>query len=181
MIDKVQRIRKEVQRLQNELIQEKKNGFGSDVDDACILELQNVLTFIDSLQEEPISEDLEEEAIKYAKEEYNHKNHATLPDRCRGCYTPLTYAFKAGAKWQKEHLLKSADGDDLPEIDREVIALLDNGKVVYAHRPSAYWDGKNIDTDKVTRYYPKTYGKGGWNGPDVKYWLDVKLPKEIEL
>ena len=53
MTDKVQKIREEVERLQNELIQEKKNGFGSDVDDACILELQNVLTYIDSLQEEP--------------------------------------------------------------------------------------------------------------------------------
>jgi len=85
------------------------------------------------------------------------------------------------AKWQKSNLWKPADGDDLPIIDREVIALLDNGKVVFAHRPPEYWDGKNIDTDKVTRYYPKTYDKGGWNIPDVKFWLDVELPKEIEL
>ena len=49
------KIRAEVERLQKELIQEKKKGFGSDADDACILELQNVLTYIDSLQEEPIS------------------------------------------------------------------------------------------------------------------------------
>jgi hypothetical protein len=76
---------------------------------------------------------------------------------------------------------KDAQGDDLPEIDREVIALLDNGKVVFAHRPPEYWDGKNIITGKVTRNYPKTYDKGGWNIPDVKFWLDVELPKEIEL
>ena len=76
---------------------------------------------------------------------------------------------------------KDAQGDDLPEIDREVIALLDNGKVVFAHRPPEYWDGKNIITGKVTRNYPKTYDKGGWNQPNVKWWLDVKLPKEIEL
>ena len=54
MTDKVQKIREEVERLQNELIQEKEKGFGSDIDDACILELQNVLTYIDSLQEESI-------------------------------------------------------------------------------------------------------------------------------
>ena len=72
---------------------------------------------------------------------------------------------------------KPADGDDLPEYDREVIALLDNGKVVFAHRPPEFWDGKNIDTGKVTRYYPKTYDKGGWNIPNAKYWLDVDLPK----
>ena len=79
-----------------------------------------------------------------------------------------------------DSLWKHADGNDLPEIDREVIALLDNGKVVFAHRPPEYWDGKNIVTGKVTRNYPKTYGKGGWNIPDVKFWLDVELPKEIE-
>ena len=78
-------------------------------------------------------------------------------------------------------LWKHADGDDLPEIDREVIALLDNGKVVFAHRPAEYWDGKNIATGKVTRYYPKTYDKGGWNIPNVKYWLDCSMPKQIEL
>lgn len=80
-----------------------------------------------------------------------------------------------------DSLWKPADGDDLPEIDREVIALLDNGKVVFAHRPPEYWDGKNIITGKVTRNYPKTYDKGGWNIPNVKYWLDIELPKEIEL
>ena len=79
-----------------------------------------------------------------------------------------------------KELWKSAEGPDLPIFDREVIALLDNGKVVFAHRPPEYWDGKDIDTGKVTRYYPKTYDKGGWNIPDVKFWLDVKLPKEIE-
>lgn len=72
---------------------------------------------------------------------------------------------------------KDAQGDDLPEIDREVIALLDNGKVVFAHRPPEFWDGKDIVTGKVTRNYPKTYDKGGWNIPNVKWWLDVyKLP-----
>ena len=74
---------------------------------------------------------------------------------------------------------KPADGDDLPEFDREVVAILDNGKVVFAHRPPEYWDGKNIDTGKVTRYYPKTYDKGGWNIPNVKYWLDCLMPKGL--
>ena len=79
-----------------------------------------------------------------------------------------------------ESAWKSADGDDLPEIDREVIALLDNGKVVFAHRPTEYWDGKNIITNEVTRYEPKRYDKGGWNQPNVKWWLDLDLPKMEE-
>ena len=115
--------------------------------------------------------------------------------------------FRRGAKWADEHpvdyggkamlhvlnkgveqgkkeilnnLWKPADGDDLPEIDREVIALLEDGKVVFAHRPPEYWDGKNIITNEVTRYEPKRYDKGGWNQPDVKWWLDLDLPKMEE-
>ncbi len=97
--------------------------------------------------------------------------------------------FIMGAKWQKEHLWKPADGDDLPEIDREVIVLtqhypLEGSEyaVYFAHRPNPDgWDGKSLTTGEVEHYIPKTYDKGGWNIPDVKYWLDVELPKEIEL
>lgn len=55
---------------------------------------------------EPVSEELEEAASRYSKEEYSRKNQATLPDRCRGCYAPLMYAFKAGAQWQKQQIVK---------------------------------------------------------------------------
>ena len=132
---------------------------------------KKILPYIDSLQEEPVSEELEEAAFDYAEAcKYDGGEKLLCVEH-----------FKAGAKWHKEHLWKPADGDDLPEIDREVIALLDNGKVVFAHRPPEYWDGKDIVTGKVTRNYPKTYDKGGWNIPNVKYWLDIELPKEIEL
>jgi hypothetical protein len=101
-------------------------------------------------------------------------------------------AFKAGANWQKTNLWKPADDDDLPEIDREVVAFQEAFptdvdvpsllKVVIAHRPNPKgYDGKSIATGKVEHYTPKTYDKGGWNIPDVKCWLDVELPKEIEL
>ena len=80
----------------------------------------------------------------------------------------------------RQNLWHPADGDDLPEIDREVIVLLSNNKVCFAHRPQEYWDGKNIATEEITRYYPKRYDKGGWNIPDVKWWLDLDLPKMEE-
>ena len=89
-------------------------------------------------------------------------------------------SFISGAEWVLNNLWKDAQGDDLPEIDREVIALLSNGKVVYAHRPQEYWDGKNIATGEVTRHYPKRHDKGGWNISDVKWWLDLELPKMEE-
>ena len=47
------------------------------------------------------SDDLEEAASRYAKEEYSSKNPATLPNRCIGCYAPIIYAFRNGAKWKE--------------------------------------------------------------------------------
>ena len=110
----------------------------------------DILRYIDSLQEELVSEDLEKAAEEWDESLYRSD------------------AFKAGSKWQKEHLWKSANGDDLPEIDREVIALLNNGKVVFAHRPNPKgFDGKSFTTGEVEHYTPKTYDKGGWNIPDI--------------
>ena len=137
--------------------------------------LEGIVDFIDSLQEDPVSEELEDFAKKQADEFAEREYEGGSYDRVclsKGYY----WGCKAGAKWKAENLWKPADGDCLPEIDREVIAILDNGKVVFAHRPPEFWDGKNIDTGKVTRYYPKTYGKGGWNIPNIKWWLDYPLP-----
>lgn len=184
--------------------------------------IEAITMAINALQEEHVSEDLEEAASRYAALQAGMKDAMTSEYYEEYPYSPNDIkAFKAGAewqktkdesttedlgeyiselskqfpevsfaklsriavrvaKWQKEHLWKPANGDDLPEIDREVIALLDNGKVVFAHRPPEFWDGKNIITGKVTRNYPKTYDKGGWNIPNVKYWLDCSIPKEIE-
>ena len=96
--------------------------------------------------------------------------------------------FTKKKKTMKE-LWKSAEGSDLPIFDREVIVLtqpypLENSEyaVYFAHRPNPNgWDGKSLSTGKVEHYTPKTYGEGGWNIPDIVYWLDVDLPKEIEL
>jgi hypothetical protein len=146
-------------------------------------DFEKLLKFIDSLQEEPVSEDLEKAAEQDVCEVVNECSFTGIPNDHIPSWVQdaMINEFIHGAKWQKEHLWKSAEGSDLPIFDREVIAILDNGKVVFAHRPPEYWDGKNIITGKVTRNYPKTYGKGGWNIPNTKWWLDVELPKEIEL
>ena len=86
-------------------------------------------------------------------------------------------SYMAGAKYAADNVWQKADGDYLPEIDREVIALqkcASGYKVVYAHRPNqkAYVkiDGK--------KYYPICYDKGGWNLENIVYWLDCSLPNE---
>lgn len=85
--------------------------------------------------------------------------------------------YLAGAKYATENMWQKADGDYLPEIDREVIALqryASGHRVVYAHRPNprsyVVVDGK--------RLYPKCYDKGGWNLENVLCWLDLELPKD---
>lgn len=93
-------------------------------------------------------------------------------------------ACKLGAKWQENHLWKSADGDDLPELERDMIVLtqpypLEGSEyaVSFGHRPDPKgWDGKSITTGVVEHYTPKTYDKGGWNIPDVVLWLDLNIP-----
>lgn len=143
--------------------------------------LCNLDAYIDSLQEEPVSKDLEA-FIKGRVKNIPIVLRSGFHELCR-------QLIRDGAKWQKENLWKSADGDDLPEIDREVIVLtqpcpLENSEyaVSFAHRPNPDgWDRKSLTTGEVEHYIPKTYGKGGWNIPDIKWWLDVELPKEIEL
>ena len=111
MTDK-EKIRKEVERLQKELIKNDEKGFGSDIDNACILELQNVLTYIDSLQEEPVSNDLEEACDEYYDETWDeHGGKAMVVDGCHDIWFPSQATddfFKAGAQWQKQQLIDKA-------------------------------------------------------------------------
>lgn len=74
-----------------------------------------------------------------------------------------------------------AQGNDLPEYDREVVVLIqdypddeEHLRVAYGHRPNP----NGYVTKDGGKLYPMTYGKGGWNGKNVRYWLDVKLPNQ---
>lgn len=97
----------------------------------------------------------------------------------------LQKPFMDGAIWadaNPQNLWLDAQGDDLPEIDREVIVLCDFGfggyMICFAHRPNPKGrNGRSISTGMVDHYTPQAYGKGGWNIPDVKLWLDLDLTK----
>ena len=86
-------------------------------------------------------------------------------------------AFQSGAEWKDANLWKDAQGDDLPEIDREVIVIDKMGKVSFGHRP----DPDEYITYEYEKIYVKTYDKGGWNFPDIRYWLDLDLPNLEDL
>ena len=98
-MDKVQKIREEVERLMY--------GFNLEADiasceDAETEKLANIkyqlckkiLDYIDEVQKEPVSEDLEEAAHEYA-------------DLRMSNYETAFYAFMSGAKWQKEQFEKT--------------------------------------------------------------------------
>lgn len=90
-------------------------------------------------------------------------------------------AVEEAVEEYKSHIWHDAQGDDLPEIDREVIVLCNDGhggyKVCFGHRPVESYTGISITNHSETEeYYPERHDKGGWNIPDVKYLLDVELP-----
>ena len=96
----------------------------------------------------------------------------------------LSFIDTLEEKETEQTLWKPADGEDLPELEREVIVLyqpypLEGSEyaVSFGHRPdSKGWDGTSIVTGKVEHYTPKTYDKGGWNMPNIKWFLDLELP-----
>ena len=90
MTDK-EKICKEVQRLQDLTMDENKN-FYSEAAEGEYNALCNIEHFIDLLQEESISEDLEDFALQYAG------HHAPYDD----CMQEVIDAVKAGVKWQKD-------------------------------------------------------------------------------
>ena len=100
-----ERIRAVVERLHDEYRGEKGDA---DVRRA----LRTVLFFIDSLQEEPVSEDLEEACNSYYDETWDeHGGKAMVVDGCHDIWFPSLATddfFKAGAQWQKEQMMKDA-------------------------------------------------------------------------
>lgn len=143
--------------------------------DNKICAYKELLSFLDTLEVKEV--DFEKEYEKYYEQE-----------RYIQTFKLAKHFFELGLKAQKEeykHLWKPADGDELPPFDKEVIALeadcFCGCKVVFTHRPTLEgYDGKSIAKGVVEHYTPKTYGEGGWNIPDIVYWLDVEFPKEIE-
>lgn len=171
----IQLLRAKIAALQDATMDENKN-FRTAYDEGKFDALSAVDALLDSLQEEPVSKSLEEAARNYSN---------NLDNICGSIGEQTRNAFKKGAQWQKVNIWKDAQGDDLPEIDREVVVLYqpypcegNEYAVGFGHRPKEYWDGRNIETDEITRYYPKRYDKGGWNVPDVKFWLDLELPTQ---
>lgn len=105
--EKIQAIKAEIERLKY-------------IQSAPILLCEDLVTFIDDLPEESVSEDLEEAAYKYSDDIYEKNRNKRNPDwnsYADGYEQAICYhvsdAFIEGANWQKEQMMKEA-------IDAEV-------------------------------------------------------------
>lgn len=107
MTDK-EKIKAEIERLKNELNYE---SFTNEVLGRRNA-LNSILSFINSLSEEPVSEDLDEAADKYESEQqekYKDRDNHDFDNYRDGFVDGLTHvydAFKAGAKWKKNKALE---------------------------------------------------------------------------
>ena len=99
---KVEKIKAEIERLKNELSDNKERLSLREIIavNNCY---NNLLLFIDSLEEEPVNNDFEEAACEYDNSHIDDNN----------------LAFKAGAEWQKERMLNNAIEREVKEIDLE--------------------------------------------------------------
>ena len=91
MTDKIELIKAEIERRKSLADKQINNLYFLARSDAYA----ELLNFINSLEEEPVSEDLEEAAIIYLKENWDVDNVYEEDD------LGIRNAFKAGAQWQK--------------------------------------------------------------------------------
>ena len=92
MTDKIQKIRKEFKRLREQLQNKVEE---SDFISVEVFIINYFLTFIDSLQEEPVSEGLEKAAVEAFK---------NIVDSDKNSFLEI---FKAGAEWQKNKMMQN--------------------------------------------------------------------------
>ena len=80
---------------------------------------------------------------------------------------PVMKRLIDGSRMRLNNTWHDAQGKKLPKIGREVIVLIQSGDesliVGFGYRPNPKAES--------------TYDMGKWNQPNVKYWLDVELPK----
>ena len=99
MTDKVQRIKGWISKTQDGLMDAQGN-FEYPEHEVAYHILCDLDTYIDSLSEEPVSEDLEKTSKEYADKNYVEWLDFVSGDE-RDDHYPISEAFKAGAQWQK--------------------------------------------------------------------------------
>jgi hypothetical protein len=127
MTDKVQKIREEVEKLRIKNTEAFDCGCDGTKCAGYDMACDDILSFIDSMQEEPVSEDLEEAADNALNNVLNTHEIVNV----RSCLE----MFRFGANWKKEQLIKEAING---------IARPDDGEVWCDLRPFNFKDGDKL-------------------------------------
>lgn len=102
MTDK-EKFRAEVERLKNDLIEAPNK---SEIDLGRISAFEDMLLYIDSQEEEPVSEDLEKAARESGQKHFPDEYNIWARPNYEAKHAEL--AFKEGAKWQKRQMMNDA-------------------------------------------------------------------------
>lgn len=123
-------------------------------------------------------EQIEQKAKELGQKYFPNKNNIFARPNYEAQRVEL--ACKEMMGWADSHLSHwhDAQGDDLPPIDKEVIVLRNNGQIAFGHRPSPDGEVWKHPDGTLEHVHFKTYDKGGWNTPNIKWWCDINLPKE---
>ena len=97
MTDKVQKIKDWISKTQDGLMDAQGN-FENPSEEGAFHILTNLDYYIDSLQEELVSEELEESAKNHAVERFRTTRNRELAEKCK-------WSFITGAKWQKGQMM----------------------------------------------------------------------------
>ena len=145
-MNKVEKIKADIDRLQETTMDENRN-FLSSYHEGIFDGLSMIENFIDSLEEEPVSNDLEEAARKIATR-HSHITGDTY-------YANDAWFFKKGAQWQKER------DQSTIELAEDHAYLAGQEKII---AKAIKWLEDNIDrylynTGGYGEYIPKCGGK----------------------
>lgn len=149
MSDKVQKIKEEIVRRRNSLPKETEHEGLKAVYGGIAHELTELLEFIDSLPEEPASEDLEEAARHYLLNTHtsplnNILHRAALIIEMQ-YHEDIENAFKAGAEWQKKKSMQ-----DLLEKAEDAISMISRHYVGEDYTFDQIWEQfKNYIQDEM--------------------------------
>jgi len=158
-MDKVERIKAEVERRLSDC------GYAMGSENSPIIakilyeSYRSLLLFINSLEEEPVSNDLEEAATKYARKQLSNPDYPTYNDEYE-----MECAFEAGAQWQQqktdrdmtEALRTEYEKGRHDVIEKTLKWLWDLNQ---EHEIMSYTDSHILDSEELQKYYKNNIEK----------------------
>ena len=119
-IELISKIKAEIERLKNKM--DDRHPLAPNQKAEYLFALADILSFLDTIEsEKPVPNDLEEAAIKYATHKKKSEEKEMETELPMGAYYLVKDSFIAGAKWDREQMMKDAVEADV-NIYRDLAA-----------------------------------------------------------